>query len=229
MEEQAAALTARVSYKDLCVDVTDLDSAARFLGPLLGLVTEERRPTVLRLGDGVPQHTVWLNRVDEPVTVKNRLHLDVDVAAVDDVLAGGARVVDDSQPWTVLTQDQAGVFCAFVRPPERLRPYRLYELVVDCADHERVAGWWAERFGVGVQSDGEIAWLEGGDGPPWELVFAPVPERKRTKNRVHWDVVGSTAELLQAGATLLRPRDDEIAWDVLADPEGNEFCVFAPA
>ncbi|MGI3786571.1 MAG: VOC family protein, partial [Janthinobacterium lividum] len=136
-------------------------------------------------------------------------------------------VLDDSQPWKVLTHDQTGELCVFVRPPERLRPYRMYELVVDCADHERVATWWAERFGVEVQSDGEIAWLEGGDGPPWEIVFTPVPEPKRVKNRVHWDVVGSTAELLGAGATLLRARDDEIGWDVLADVEGNEFCVFA--
>jgi hypothetical protein len=42
---------------------------------------------------------------------------------------------------------------------------------------------------------------------------------------VHWDVWGSTEELVAAGARVLRPRDDEIGWDVLADPEGNEFCV----
>ena len=221
--------TARVAYQDLCVDVTDLDAAAAFLGPLLGLRPEERREDVLRLGDGVPAHAVWLNRVPQARRVKNRVHLDVHVAAVEDVVALGARVVDDRQPWTVLTHDQTGELCAFVRPPERLEPYRVYELVVDCADHERVAAWWAERFGVEVQSDGENTWIEGGDGPPWEIVFGSVPERKRGANAVHWDVVGSTAELLEAGATLLRARDDEIAWDVLADVEGNEFCVFAPA
>ncbi len=229
MVDQDGTGAARVAYKDLCVDVADLDAAAAFLGPLLGLDPEERRPTVLRLGDQTASHTVWLNLVGEPRTVKNRVHLDVDVAAVDDVVAAGARVVDDSQPWTVLVQDQVGELCAFVRPPERLRPYRLYELVVDCADHERLATWWAERFGAEPQGDAEISWLEGGDGPPWELVFVDVAERKRAKNRLHWDVVGSVAGLLAAGATLLRARDDEIAWDVLADPEGNEFCVFAPS
>ena len=220
--------TARVAYQDLCVDVTDLDAAVAFLGPLLGLHTEERRERVLRLGDGVPAHTVWLNLVAEERRGKNRVHLDVDVAAVDDALDLGARVVDDRQPWTVLTHDQAGELCVFVRPPERLRPYRLYELVVDCADPDRVAGWWADRFGVEARTDGEDTWIEGGGGLPWEIVFASVPERKKTKNRVHWDVVGSTPELLAAGATLLRARDDAVAWDVLADVEGNEFCVFAP-
>ena len=43
---------------------------------------------------------------------------------------------------------------------------------------------------------------------------------------VHWDVWGSTAELLDAGARLLASRTPDTPWDVLADPEGNEFCVF---
>ena len=219
---------ARVRFQDLCVDVTDLDAAAAFLGPLLGLEQEERRPAVLRLGDGVPAHTVWLNLVGEGRTVKNRVHLDVDVAAVDDVVALGARVGDERFPWTVLTDDQVGELCAFVRPRERLQGYRLHELVVDCIDPERVAGWWAERFGVQAQTNAEDTWIDGGGGPPWAVNFVPVPEPKTLKNRVHWDVVGSTAELLAAGATLLRARDAEIAWDVLADVEGNEFCVFAP-
>lgn len=225
--DDASTSAARVTYQDLCVDVTDLEAAAGFLAPLLGLRTEERRQRVLRLGDGVPQHVVWLNLVDDERTVKNRVHLDIDVATVDDVLALGARVVDDSQPWTVLTHDQTGELCAFVRPLERLHPYRLYELVVDCADPESVASWWADRFGVAVQGDAEDFWVEGGGGLPWAVNFVPVPEHKRGRNRVHWDVVGSTTELLAAGATLLRARDDEIGWDVLADVEGNEFCVFA--
>jgi len=50
----------------------------------------------------------------------------------------------------------------------------------------------------------------------------------RFKDRMHHDVVGGTAALLALGATLVRERDEEINWDVLADPEGNEFCVFAP-
>jgi hypothetical protein len=219
---------ARVAFQDLCVDVTDLDAGATFLGPLLGLDVEERRERVVRLGDGTPAHAVWLNLVPEERTVKNRVHLDVDVESVADVVSLGARVSDERFPWTVLTQDQAGEFCAFLRAPERLRPYRLYELVVDCVDPGRVAAWWAARFGVEPQTNAEDTWIEGGGGLPWAVNFVPVAEPKRVKNRVHWDVVGSTAELVAAGATLLRARDGEIAWDVLADVEGNEFCVFAP-
>jgi hypothetical protein len=59
---------------------------------------------------------------------------------------------------------------------------------------------------------------------PFEsMVFDPVPEPKTVKNRIHWDVYGQVGALTSAGATVLAqlPR-----WTVLADPEGNEFCVF---
>lgn len=45
---------------------------------------------------------------------------------------------------------------------------------------------------------------------------------------MHLDVFGDRAELLALGATLLRERGGDIEWDVMADPEGNEFCVFTP-
>ncbi len=62
-----------------------------------------------------------------------------------------------------------------------------------------------------------------------------MPEGKTVKNRVHIDVTSATADvaatvaaLVDLGATVLRPQDGEISWTVMADPEGNEFCVFAP-
>ena len=58
-------------------------------------------------------------------------------------------------------------------------------------------------------------------------MFVPVPEPKTVKNRIHWDVLAPDVDaLLAAGATLLRAPDDDIGWHVLADPDGNEFCVF---
>jgi hypothetical protein len=55
----------------------------------------------------------------------------------------------------------------------------------------------------------------------------PVPEPKTVKNRMHMDIYGDTPRILAAGGRLLRARGGDIEWDVLADPEGNEFCVFA--
>ena len=217
-------------FKDLCLDAVDAGRAAEFWSGVLGLPAQERG-TSFRLADDVPEHTLWINAVPEPRTVKQRVHLDVHTGAVSDLLQLGAAVVEEEERWTVLADPEGGELCAFVRPPDRLPGYRLYELVVDAADPDRIATWWAQRFGVAVQhADGEsFCWLEGVPGMPWEMVFQPVPEPKRVKNRVHWDLWGRTEDACDAGARLVRAQDDEISWDVLADPEGNEFCVFDPS
>ena len=215
-------------FKDLCIDAGDVAASAAFWSRALGLDVQERNGSVL-LGDGVDEHTVWVNAVPEPRSVKNRVHLDVLTPSVSALAALRASVLDDSRSWTVMADPEGAEFCALVRPPERLPEYRLDELVVDAADPQLVATWWADRFGVAAQQGaGQPFWfLEGAGGLPCKTVFNPVPEAKTVKNRVHWDVWGTTSELVAAGATLLRARDDEIRWDVLADPEGNEFCVFA--
>jgi extradiol dioxygenase family protein len=217
----------RVEFKDLCLDVNDLATAARFWAPVLGLTAEVRDRVVL-LADGVAGHAVWLNLVPEERSVKNRVHLDVHTPSIDSLVQRGARVVMEQDHWTVMADVEGGEFCAFVRESPMLPSYRLYELVVDAADPERIAGWWAERFGAVAGTDQQqgFSWVEPAGGLPWEMVFSPVPEPKTVKNRVHWNVLGEADALLPLGATLLRRRDQEIDWDVLADPEGNEFCVF---
>jgi hypothetical protein len=216
-------------FKDLCLDATDAGVAARFWSAALGLAAQQRDDLYL-LSDDDPAHTLWVNPVPEPRTVKQRVHLDLHVAAVQDLVGLGATVVEELPHWTLLRDPEGGELCAFVRPPDRLPRYRLYELVVDATDPERIARWWANLFGVPLGHDAEhdMTWLEGVPGMPWEMVFQRVPEPKTVKNRVHWDVVGVTADVVAAGARLLRARDEDIAWDVLADPEGNEFCVFRP-
>jgi hypothetical protein len=119
-------------------------------------------------------------------------------------------------------------------------PARFKDLVIDANDHHALADWWCAAMGYVRKDEHEPpgdGWVRPhdwpvpivdplGDGPLFWVV--PVPEKKTVKNRLHLDVFGDTEELLLAGATLLRRRDDEIEWDMLADPEGNEFCVFTP-
>jgi hypothetical protein len=111
---------------------------------------------------------------------------------------------------------------------------RFKDLCLDALDAQAVADWWCAALGyerqrpAGDRPPGEPVPIRdpGGTGP---LIWInPVPEPKRVKNRMHLDVVGNTEELLAVGAVLLRERDGDIDWDILADPEGNEFCVFAP-
>ena len=216
-----------ISFKDLCIDATDPEVQAGFWAAALGLRAEPTGSDFRLVGE-VPEHTLWVNTVPEPRTVKQRVHLDVHVAAVSDLTKLGAVIVDEAQPWTVLADPEGGELCAFVRDPDALPDYRIYEVVVDAADPVTIASWWADRYNADVCHDQDrgFSWIDEVSGMPWPMVFQSVPEPKTVKNRIHWDVWGETATFLAAGATLLRSHDDEIGWDVLADPEGNEFCVF---
>ncbi|MCW2804346.1 MAG: hypothetical protein JWN06_2563 [Propionibacteriaceae bacterium] len=217
--------TSQCEFKDLCIDTGDPTLAAAFWSRALGLRPEPGGNSMM-LGDDHDQHTVWLNLVPEPKTVKNRVHLDLHTADLSELTALGARPVAQEHSWTVMEDPEGAEFCAFLRQ-EELPSYRLYELVVDSTDVGRIARWWADRYGVQPTGHPDQGfWLENAPGMPWDMVFNPVPEAKTVKNRVHWDVWGDPEDFLAAGAILLRGRDDEIGWDVLADPDGNEFCVF---
>jgi hypothetical protein len=120
---------------------------------------------------------------------------------------------------------------------------------VDCRNVAAQSRWWAEvldwRIGSEAEADGEVVLvpphaldparvvplLERGPG----LLFVPVPEGKTAKNRLHLDLApppdgdqaaevrrleGLGARRVDAGQD-----DQQASWVVMADPEGNEFCV----
>ena len=219
---------ALASFKDLVIDAVDAVRLGEFWAPVLGLEAKPLDDGDLILSGPTPQHAIWVNEVPEPVTVKQRVHLDVHALSVDDVLRRGATPLDlESFRWKVLRDPEGGELCVFER--DEVPAYRLYEVAVDCHDAERIATWWGDVFGVTAQHGPEWSWIEGVPGMPFEaFVFAPVPEPKTVKNRIHWDVaVDDLGLLLGAGAHVVRAQDDEIGWTVLADSEGNEFCAFA--
>ncbi|WP_320065464.1 VOC family protein [Micromonospora sp. RTGN7] len=180
--------------------------------------------------------SIWVNGVPEPRAARTRVHLDLRLAGPEptELLAAGARLVrepDVEVDWWVLADPEGNLFRAFP-PGEGTRPGP-FELVVGSADPVAQATWWAGIVGGRVETTEEgTASVSDAAGFPWEhWVFDSVPERKQVKNRLHWDVdlTGPDAtRLIVAGATLLREPDADIGWWVLADPEGNEFCAFAP-
>jgi len=121
---------------------------------------------------------------------------------------------------------------------------RITELVVDCRDPAALAAWWAEVLGYEVLGTGEDGVVEIGapgqepKGPQPTLVFAPVPDATPGKRRLHLDLNATDRSqdaelerLLALGATRVDvgqgPLSDTMTWHVLADPEGNEFCLLA--
>jgi hypothetical protein len=160
------------------------------------------------------------------MTVKNRAHFDTYASDLAELEALGATVVERRSKWTVMADPEGTLFCAFLR--DVVPPDRLHGLAVDSADPVAAARWWAGVFEVPVALHDGWATIEQLPGmPTLTMDFNPVPESKTVKNRVHWDVaVADLQPLLDAGATLLRPQGGDIAWHVLADPDGNEFCAF---
>lgn len=128
---------------------------------------------------------------------------------------------------------------------------RWYTVVIDCHDPQAQARWWADALDWVVvydTPDEAVAipkhasaepiadldeWLRSSPG----LVFVPVPEEKTVKNRLHLDFAPHSSQdrdaeiqrLLDLGATRVNVGQDEdaVTWTVLADPEGNEFCVLS--
>jgi hypothetical protein len=139
----------------------------------------------------------------------------------------GATIVQPHERWTVMADPEGTQFCAFLR--DELPDDRMHGLVVDCVDAAAIATWWGMVYDAPVQvNSDDWATVEKIPGMPiLTMDFTKVPEPKTVKNRIHWDVtVADVGLLLEAGATLLRRKDDQIGWHVLADPEGNEFCAF---
>ncbi len=220
------------AFKELCLDTANDDPAVgRFWAGLAGL--EHHCSADDPAGDLAGDQEgmgIAVCVVSEPKTIKNRVHLDVSVNSIDEVTTRGGTVLAEHELWTVCQDPEGNELCAFVRAGD-MPAYKVFEIVVDCVDPEAIATWWAEAFGVPVQNEGQPWWwISGVDGFPtagswFGMVFAPVPEPKTVKNRMHWDVFGDRADFLARGATHLW---DGEQWTVLADPEGNEFCVFPP-
>jgi predicted enzyme related to lactoylglutathione lyase len=108
-------------------------------------------------------------------------------------------------------------------------------LVVDCAEPAALAGWWRRLLGgsVEVDDDGD-ATLYTLDVDELTIDFVRVPEAKTGKNRLHLDLrttdLGAAIEqAIALGATRADDVYDGGLWQVLRDPEGNEFCLLRPA
>ncbi|MFE3456748.1 VOC family protein [Nocardiopsis aegyptia] len=115
---------------------------------------------------------------------------------------------------------------------------RLSELVLECHDAELLARFWCEVLDYVVLDRDEhggieIGPREGFGGPQPTIILAPTGKPRNGKSRLHIDVNATDRDqdaelerLLAAGA---EPADigqpDEVPWHVLADPEGNEFCL----
>ena len=118
---------------------------------------------------------------------------------------------------------------------------RIQCLAIDCADPGKLSAFWSAALGLPSfpLADGDV-WIGPGEGHPEDgirpdLLFQKVPDhdRKLRKNRLHLDLRpddqdAEVARLVALGARRADIGQGDVSWIVMADPEGNEFCVLTP-
>lgn len=110
---------------------------------------------------------------------------------------------------------------------------RFTEICIDAHDIDALAAWWSQVLGWPAEptDDGDVALrAPAGAGPDW--LFLEVPDDKVVKNRLHFDFTPTDQQaevdrVVALGARRVDIGQGEQSWVVLADPEGNEFCILA--
>jgi len=113
---------------------------------------------------------------------------------------------------------------------------RITSLCIDSSDAPALAGFWTQVLGWQVTEEEEgVVRIQPAPGSREAIDFCPVPDGPKTvKNRLHLDVNATDRDqaaelerLLGLGARLVDIGQRDVTWHVLADPEGNEFCLLS--
>ncbi|MBX6169617.1 VOC family protein [Thermobispora bispora] len=182
--------------------------------------------------------------VSDPETVRYRVHLDLAteseahqaelVARLKELGATPADIGQGDVPWEVMADPEGNVFCV-LEPREVYRDTGpIAAVVVHCADPRAMARFWGEAIGWTPHevSDG-FARLRCPLGVGPYLEFCRVSGPPAVRSRLHLDLLpgvgddqeAEVARLLSLGATHADVGQGDVPWRVLADPEGNHFCV----
>jgi predicted enzyme related to lactoylglutathione lyase len=110
---------------------------------------------------------------------------------------------------------------------------RLWTVVVDAHDPESLSRFWAGVLDWKIFYESADEVVISKDDKTWPgMVFVPVPESKTVKNRLHIDLApddqdAEVVRIVGLGAQVVDIGQGDVGWTVLADPEGNEFCVLS--
>ncbi|MEU0333826.1 VOC family protein [Streptomyces sp. NPDC006193] len=238
------------------IKVRDDSASGRFWAEALGrrAVGEEPGATSVRpVGAAWPDPAavrVDVIAVPDPGTVEYRAHIELATASearhaelVARLKELGATPVEGGQDGlrrTVLADPEGNVFCV-LRPQEVYRDTGpIAAVVVDCADPRAMARFWGEAVDWTLHEvSDDRARLRSAAGVGPYLEFVRTPHLKETRHRAHLDLApypfdrdgqaAGVARLEALGATAAGAGRGDFPWKVLADPEGNEFCVLGPA
>ena len=116
----------------------------------------------------------------------------------------------------------------------------IHWLTIDSEDTDKLADFWCQALGYEVtyrteegETEREVT-IEAPDRNGWRILFLEVHDERKVKNRLHLDLRpddqdAEVARLEGLGAKRIDiGQGPEVTWVVLADPEGNEFCILRP-
>ena len=232
----------------LCFDANDPVRLARFwAAALLWDIDDESGDEIgLTPTDGTRLPFLFLP-VPEPKAGKSRLHLDLvgespehQSEMVDRLITLGAQRVDIGQgdvSWVVLADPEGNEFCVVLGGDFLSDTDLLGSIVFEPADPV-VGRFWSEAVGwpIVYDQDGDTA-IRAPDGRGPFVTFGPPTGAVKTgKNRLHLDIAppaggdqaAEVERLIALGARRIDIGQGDVPWVVMADPEGNEFCVLTP-
>ncbi len=233
----------------LCLDANDPPRLARFWAVALGW---EIRQSADELGL-VPTDGTRFGILFEPVSQEksgqNRNHLDLTTASLDDqvhtvrrLVELGARHVDvgqdaDAEPHVVLADPEGNEFCV-IEPSNNFLAGCGRLGAINCDGSRETGHFWSAALGWPLvwDRDEETA-IRAADGTGAKITWSGRPlKEKRGKNRLHLDVAPpddgdrdvEVERLVSLGAHRIDIGQGDVDWVVMADPDGNEFCVLTP-
>lgn len=229
----------------LCIDANDPRRLAEFWAAALGWDVQDGDDIGLTPTDGT-RFQILFEPVLERKVGKNRAHLDLTTESFEDrdrtvarLLELGGRHVDVGQRGdeghVVLADSEGNEFCiigpenSFLAGCGRLGS-------ITCEGSPTAGYFWSEVLGWPLvwDQDGETA-IRAADGTGPFITWGPPVRPKVAKNRLHLDIVPDQGDqeaelnrLLALGATRADIGQGEVDWVVMADPDGNEFCLLRP-
>jgi predicted enzyme related to lactoylglutathione lyase len=235
-------LTARLVA--LVVDADDPPSLARFWAEALGWDVDDHDASALVPTDGTRFRVVFRPSSGTKVG-RNRIHLDLTTASLDDqrdsvarLLAAGAQHLDVGQtpdePHVVLADPEGNELC-LIEPGNSFLAGCGRLGALSCDGSRAVGEFWSRAFDWPlIWDEGEETAIRAPDGTGPIISWGGGPELpKLAKPRLHLDIAPTDGSdqamevdrLCSLGATPVDIGQGEVDWIVLADPDGNEFCV----
>jgi predicted enzyme related to lactoylglutathione lyase len=232
----------------LCFDADEPRRLALFWAGVLGReMTDDHDDGVALLPSGEPGFRIRFQRTEQPRRGPNQIHLDLTSSSLDDMQGTVARVLDlggthldvgqrPDEGHVVLADPEGNELCV-IPPNNGFLSDTAFIGAINCDGSQQVGYFWSKALDWPLvwDQDEETAIQSPRGGS--KMAWGGQPVRPKSgNNRIHLDLAppvdgdqqAEVERLTSLGATRLDIGQGNVGWVVMADPDGNEFCVLTP-